>query len=458
MQNQLLTYLKSHRIALLFCLVSILLYLSFAYELQREDFPKLLGLYASLFFLYYKLVQPQLLNFKFLFTIGIIFRLIFLFAEPNLSQDFYRFIWDGQLIKNGINPYLYTPNQVLEWSEIPIANYNILFEAMGELSAKHFSNYPPLNQITFTIAAFLGGKSILASIIALRVQIILADIGIVYFGRKLLRHLNMEPSLIFWYFLNPLVIIELTGNLHFEGTMLFFFVWAMFLLVKKKWVAASPIYAFSILVKLVPILFLPLFLRYLGFKKSVGFYALVLTTCIALLAPFYTPIFVDNYSETVGLWFSNFEFNAGIYNGVKSIGVYFFEAKPWELIKTYGKITVLSVVAIALIFTFFRKNENFNTLIKSMLWVLFAYLVLSSTVHPWYVIFLLTLTIFTEYKFPILWTLVVILSYWAYSNPDFTENLGLLTIEYLAVFALFIYELYTKSIKKLDFFKKTSSN
>ncbi|MEO0903032.1 MAG: mannosyltransferase, partial [Bacteroidota bacterium] len=84
--------------------------------------------------------------------------------------------------------------------------------------------------------------------------------------------------------------------------------------------------------------------------------------------------------------------------------------------------------------------------------------VLSSTVHPWYVIFLLTLTIFTEYKFPILWTLVVILSYWAYSNPDFTENLGLLTIEYLAVFALFIYELYTKSIKKLDFFKKTSSN
>ena len=458
MQNQLFTYLKSHRIALLFCLVSILLYLSFAYELQREDFPKLLGLYASLFFLYYKLVQPQLLNFKFLLTIGVIFRLIFLFAEPNLSQDFYRFIWDGQLIKNGINPYLYTPNQVLEWSEIPIANYNVLFEGMGELSAKHFSNYPPLNQITFTIASFLGGKSILASIIALRVQIILADVGIVYFGRKLLRHLNMEPSLIFWYFLNPLVIIELTGNLHFEGTMLFFFVWAMFLLVKKKWIASAPIYAFSILVKLVPILFLPLFLRYLGFKKSVGFYALVLTTCIAFLAPFYTPIFVDNYSETVGLWFSNFEFNAGIYNMVKSIGVDFFEAKPWELIKTYGKIMALSVIVIALILTFFRKNENFKTLIQSMLWVLFAYLALSSTVHPWYIIFLLTLTIFTEYKFPILWTLVIILSYWAYSNPDFTENLGFLTIEYLAVFALFIYELYTKSIKKLDFFKKTPSN
>ncbi|WP_435623566.1 mannosyltransferase [Flagellimonas sp.] len=447
-----------NRIPLLLCLVSILFYLSFAYDLNREDFPKLLGLYVGLFFLYYKLAQLQQWNFKFLLAVGILFRLGFLFAEPNLSQDFYRFIWDGQLIKNGINPYLYMPNQIMEWSQIPIANYHILFDGMGELSAKHFSNYPPLNQVTFVIAAFLGGKSIMGSIIVLRIQIILADIGIVYFGRKLLQHLKMEPGLIFWYFLNPLVVIELTGNLHFEGTMLFFFVWALYLLIKKQWIAAAPVYAFSILVKLVPILFLPLFLRYLGFKKSVGFYTLVLTTCIAFLAPFYTPIFIDNYSETVGLWFSNFEFNAGIYNVVKSIGVNFFEAKPWELIKSYGKVMAISVIAIALVLTFFRKNENFKTLLQSMLWVLFAYLALSSTVHPWYIIFLLTLSLLTNYKFPILWTLVVILSYWAYSNPDFTENLWLLGIEYLTVFAFLIYELTTKSSKKLDFFKKTSPN
>ncbi|MEM9075777.1 MAG: mannosyltransferase [Bacteroidota bacterium] len=458
MPTQFVKFWNLHKIPLLLCLISLLFYLSFAFDLNREDFTKLIGLYAGLFFLHYQLVQLQKWNFKFLFAVGVIFRLVFLFAEPNLSQDFYRFIWDGQLIKNGINPYLYTPNQILEWSQIPIANYTTLFEGMGELSAKHFSNYPPLNQITFTVATFLGGKSILGTIIALRAQIILADVCIVFFGRKLLQHLNMEPGLIFWYFINPLVIIELTGNLHFEGTMLFFFVWAMYLLAKKKWARAAPIYAFSILVKLVPILFLPLFFRYLGFKRSVAFYALILTTCIGFLAPFYTPIFIDNYSETVGLWFSNFEFNAGIYNLVKSIGVNFFDSKPWELIKSYGKIMALSVIAIALILTFFRKNENFKTLIRTMLWVLFAYLILSSTVHPWYIIFLLTLTIFTEYKFPILWTLVVVLSYWAYSNPDFTENLWLLAVEYFAVFAFFIYELNTRKTKKLDFFKKTSSN
>ncbi|PRX56429.1 mannosyltransferase [Flagellimonas meridianipacifica] len=458
MPNQLLRYIALHKIPLLLVVTSIVFYWVFGYDLDRTDFLKLLLLFIALFICHLKLIQFEKWNFKLLFIAGVLFRLVFLFAEPTLSQDFYRFIWDGQLIKSGLNPYVYTPYQIMEWSQIPMANYNMLYDGMGELSAKHFSNYPPLNQIMFTIAAFFGGKSILGSIIALRVQIILADIGILYFGSRLLKMLNSNPNNVFWYFLNPLVILELSGNLHFEGVMLFFFVWSMYLLCKERWMSAAPIYALSILVKLVPILFLPLFLRYLGFKKSVGFYVLVFTTCLAFLAPFYTTIFIDNYSETVGLWFSNFEFNAGIYNVVKFIGVNFFEAKPWELIKTYGKIMALAVIGIALILAFFRKNENFKTLIQSMLWVLFTYLVLSSTVHPWYIIFLLTLSLFTEYKFPILWTLVAILSYWAYSNPDFTENLWLLAIEYFVVFAFFIYELTTKSGKKLDFFKKTSPN
>jgi len=106
---------------------------------------------------------------------------------------------------------------------------------MGSLSAKHFSNYPPLNQFIFAFTVLLGGKSILGSVIVMRGTIVLADIGIFYFGRKLLKNINQSPHLIFWYFLNPLVIIELTGNLHFEGVMLFFFVWALYLLSVHKW-------------------------------------------------------------------------------------------------------------------------------------------------------------------------------------------------------------------------------
>ncbi|MEO1485954.1 MAG: mannosyltransferase [Bacteroidota bacterium] len=456
MPNPLRKHLIVLKIPLLLSLGSILLYISFAHDLVRSDFIKLISLYGALFFFSVKLVQTAQWNFRFLVIVGVLFRLVFLWATPNLSQDFYRFIWDGNLVINGLNPYLYTPNEILDWKEIPIANYTQLFEGMGELSAKHFSNYPPFNQALFAIAALFGGKSILGSIIVLRLQIILADIGLLYFGKKLLDQLGKPTHTIFWYFLNPLVIIELTGNLHFEGVMLFFMVWAIYLVLKGNWLTSAPIYALSILTKLLPILFLPLFLRFLGIKKSVGFYVMVIASCVLLLLPFYDANFVGNYGETIGLWFSNFEFNASIYNLVKSIGVHFFDAKPWLLVKTYGSTIALLVVLVTMGMAFLRKNELPKTLLTSILFVLAFYFLLSSTVHPWYLVTLLFLGLAGGYRFPLIWTALVILSYSAYANPDYQENLWLLAIEYLIVFGFLFYEISRNKGNLFQFFKKST--
>ncbi|WP_313795030.1 glycosyltransferase 87 family protein [Flagellimonas zhangzhouensis] len=398
-------------------------------------------------------MQFEKWNFKFLLVVGILFRLVFLFAEPNLSQDFYRFIWDGELIKNGINPYLYTPDQILEQGKIVFANMKELREGMTDLNARHFSNYPPVNQLFFALSAFLGNGSVMSSIIVLRLTIILADLGILYFGRKLLQNINQANHMAFWYFINPLVIIELTGNLHFEGVMLFFFVWALYLVSKNKWLWATPIYALSIMVKLMPLLFLPIFLKYLGIKKSAIFYTLIGVSCLALLLPFYSSVFIENYSDTLALWFHNFEFNASIYNVVKKIAVTYYEAKPWELIDTYGNIITKIVLGLALLITFLRKNRSLQSVITSMTLLLASYYFLSSTVHPWYIVFLLGIAIFTELNFPLVWTATVILSYFAYTNPDNKENLWLLAVEYILVFGVFLYEMIGKGSKKLYFFK-----
>ncbi|KQC31027.1 polyprenol phosphomannose-dependent alpha 1,6 mannosyltransferase MptB [Flagellimonas eckloniae] len=454
MYNDVIKFWKLHKLSVVFVVVSILFYVSFGYDLERTSFIKLITLYAGLFYFFYKLIQFEKWNLKFLLISGILFRLVFFLVEPNLSQDFYRFIWDGELIKHGLNPYLYTPNDLIGQNGLPISNADALFAGMGELSAKHFSNYPPVNQIIFALSSLLGGGSILGSIIVMRLFIIFADLGILYFSRKLLQNLNQSNHMAFWYFLNPLVIIELTGNLHFEGVMLFFLVWSLYLISSKKEILAAPIYAVSIMVKLVPLLFLPLFIKHFGFKKSAIFYILIGLSCIVLFLPFYSPVFVSNYSETISLWFSNFEFNAGIYNVVKQIGTNFFDAKPWELVKSYGKLVAILVMVITLLMAFVRKNQNLSTLITSMLIALSLYYFLSSTVHPWYIIFLVGLSIFTRYRYPIVWSFAVILSYWAYSNPDYTENLWLLAIEYILVFGYLIYEIVGKGQKKLYFFKK----
>ena len=339
----------------------------------------------------------------------------------------------------------------MEQSNFSIANADELYAGMGSIHAKHYSNYPPVNQLFFALASILGGGSMLGSIIALRLISILGDLGALYFGRKLLQKLNRPGHMAFWYFLNPLVIIELTGNLHFEGTMLFFFLWALYLFSCNKWWWAAPLYAISIMVKLVPILFLPILLKYLGLKKSATFYVLVGLGCIVLLLPFYSPSFLENYSDTVGLWFSNFEFNAGIYNGIKKIAVHFYEAKPWELIKSYGTVVIKIMAIVILLLTFLRKNQNLQTLITSILLALSLYYFMSSTVHPWYIVFLLGIAVLTEYRFPLVWSFAIVLSYQAYSNPDYKENLWLLAFEYILVMGIFIYEMTTKGSKKLYF-------
>lgn len=452
MPNQIVKYLKLHRIPILLVLASLAFYSTFAYHLERTDFIKLLALFAALFFLCFKLIQFEKWNLKFLLGAGILFRLVFLMAEPNLSQDFYRFIWDGELVRNGMSPYLFLPDDLIVQKDLLIANAQELYNGMGSLSSQHYSNYPPLNQYVYAFAAMLGGKSIMGSLLVMRVLLILADIGIVYFGRKLLKILTASPHLIFWYFLNPLVIVELTGNLHFEGFMLFFFLWAIYLIALNKWMLAAIIYGLSISTKLVPLMFLPLFLNYFGFKKSVSFYSVVGTTCILLLLPFYTSEFIGNYSSTIGLWFSNFEFNAGLYNFIKEIAVN-NGAKPWELIKTYGSTTLFVSALVILLFTFLGKNHKLQHLVTNMLWVLTIYYFLSATVHPWYIIFLVLLTVFTKYKYALIWSAAVALSYFAYSQIDYRENLILLAIEYISVIGFLGYEIFSLKGQNLLFRK-----
>ena len=253
---------KTHKIQILLVLTSIAFYISFAYDLQRADFIKLISLYAGLFFVSYKLVQLTKHDFKFLVWMSFLFRAVFILAIPNLSQDFYRFIWDGRMILEGFNPYLFTPDHFISKGELPIAQAEELYNGMGHLSAGHYTNYPPINQLCFVIAGLFAGKSILGSVVVLRLIIIAADFGTLYFGKKLLEKLKLPTHNIFWYILNPFVIIELTGNLHFEGIMVFFLVWSLYLLYSKKWKFAAVVLALSISVKLIPLIFLPLFFQW----------------------------------------------------------------------------------------------------------------------------------------------------------------------------------------------------
>ncbi|WP_298495050.1 mannosyltransferase [uncultured Algibacter sp.] len=450
------TILKLNKTPLVLVILSVLFYWAFAYNLLRTEYLKLILLYTALFVLFYKLVQRFKSNTKTLTYLAFGFRALFILAIPNLSQDFYRFVWDGRMILEGINPYLFTVESLISKNEFPIAQALELRAGMGDLNASHFSNYPPINQLCFAIAALFASKSILGSVVVMRLLIIAADFGTLHFGSKLLAKLKIPTHNIFWYILNPFIIIELTGNLHFEGVMIFFLVWSLYLLFVGKWKPAAIVLALSISVKLIPLIFLPLFYQWFTknnnkdisfakkLKKLIGFYAIVGITTLLLFMPFYSSEFINNYSKTVALWFQNFEFNGSLYYIAREIG---YQFRGYNEIAIIGSVTPIVVILFVLITTFFRKNNTFTELITAMLLALSFYYFTATTVHPWYVSTLIILSVFTKYKFPLVWSFVIILSYLAYVNlnsADKSENMVVIALEYIIVYGVFIWEAFIK--------------
>ncbi|TRZ43339.1 mannosyltransferase [Robertkochia solimangrovi] len=442
-----LTLLRKNTITYVFLGFSLLFYAAFAYDLDRTDLPKLFGLYGALFYFFYQIYGKIADDNRLATGFGILSRLIFLIAIPNLSQDFYRFLWDGHLLIKGMNPYTATPEALISNTDLNLETAQRLIQGMGSLNASHYSNYPPLNQLFFAIAAFLGGSNISLSVFILRLFIIGGDIVLLHFGKKVLKLLGKPAKTIYLYFLNPFVIIELTGNLHFEGVMMALAVISIYFLLTSSPVRSALFLGLSILVKLIPLMFLPLYFSYFNGKisalkgkaigKATGY--LIITSGVVILGflPFYSITDLSHFSESIMLWFGKFEFNASFYYILRGIG---YIIKGYNTIETLSKSIALVVFVSICWLALFNDNREVKKLLTAMLFAVSLYLFTATTVHPWYITVPLILCLFTEYRFPVVWSGVVILSYHAYASAPYNENFIVLALEYLVLYGYLIYE------------------
>jgi len=225
------------KLSFLLAFVSIVLYVQIAFFTQRTDTFLLLSCFSVLFIIHLFLTK-SILSFNFLIGFGILFRFIFLFSIPNLSDDFYRFFWDGVLINNHINPFLYLPRDVIENQSIIIPALDItLFESLN--SPDYFTVYPPVCQFVFWISATLGNGNLRIAIFIMKIFMFLAEIGSILIILKLLKIYGLRREYIYFYIFNPLIIIELVGNIHFEVFLIFFVLLSIYYLQKNNFLLSS---------------------------------------------------------------------------------------------------------------------------------------------------------------------------------------------------------------------------
>jgi alpha-1,6-mannosyltransferase len=412
-----------------------------AHVIQRHETSYLISAYAFLFLIYLWIIKQDQPKISFWIVSALFFRIIFLFSLPSLSDDFYRFIWDGRLWSAGYHPFAELPSTYLQQNISGIDQ--TLFTHLN--SPEYFTIYPPVSQFIFWISVRISPHSILGSVIVMRFILLLAEAGTLLLMHKLLKRFSLPAKNILIYALNPLVIIELVGNLHFEALTIFFLLVAVYLLIVNKWIGSALSIALAVGTKLLPLIFIPSVVRALGIKQSIR-YGLILTGFILLIFfPLFDQSVFQSMMSSVSLYFNRFEFNASLYYLIREYG---FWQYGYNTIQTTGWKLGLIAGILILIFSF-RKGLEWNSVIESIsgktllsdwMWVLCIYFLFVTILHPWYITTLLALSIFTSYRFPLVWTGLIFLTYVGYTATGFTENLWLTAFEYIGVIGYFIFE------------------
>jgi hypothetical protein len=421
------------------------LYGLLGFKIERHETFPLFGCYFAVFIIYLFVVfRADEERVAFWFYASFVIRSLLLFAIPNLSDDFYRFIWDGRLLASGYHPFAEVPSYYLEHHlSIPGINTE-LFQKLN--SPDYFTIYPPVSQFIFWMSVKISPHSIYGSMFVMKLVILLSEIGSLLIINRLLAHYKLPSSRVLLYALNPLVILELTGNVHLEAVMIFFLLLGILFLAQDKWILSVISISLAIGVKLIPLIFLPALLPRLGWKRAVVYYILVGAVTALLFLPLLDETIVAGFQTSVGYYFKKFEFNASIYYLVKQLGFWFV---GYNIIQTAGWLlgAVSASIIIYISLANFRRNAGMTgnrRLNIVFLFVILSYSLFTTTLHPWYITTLFALSIFTELRFALLWTAMIFLTYAGYSIHGFEENLWLVAIEYLAVFGYLAYELLWK--------------
>ncbi len=419
----------------LFFGIGIIAYSLLGYVFARHESLYLTGTYTLLFtaYLYVLFKQPNSNTLNGLVVAGVLFRFLFLFSFPSLSDDIFRFIWDGKLLNLDIHPFAELPSFYMQPGNEVRGLSQSLYDNLN--SPNYFTIYPPFAQFIFWLS-ILFTNSVLGSTVVIRLLVLLAEVGSILIIRQLLIQYRLPAKRVLIYALNPLIIIELTGNLHFEAFMIFFLLLSIYCLHQNFIVKSAVFMACAVAAKLIPLMLLPLFMRRLKMKALIKYYLLTAIFICFLFFPLFNYDLITGLSNSIGLYFQKFEFNASVYYLIREIG---FAVKGYNIIETSGKyLALFSFIGIMILSLIKSKRAN---VMEVMMWILTLYFFLATTVHPWYISTLLALGLFTSFRFTLLWSFLIFFTYIGYSIQGFQENYALIVLEYLLVITFIIYEI-----------------
>ena len=414
---------------------------------------------------------------------AILFRLVLLLTSPTLSDDVFRYTWDGNLLSQWVNPYTLPVNSPAldEYSTSlrELVNHNWMA-----------SPYLPSAQLLFLFVQKVSPESIKA----FQISAVLLDLATAWLVMDILRRVMSSSRQVLIYLWNPLVIIEFSHGAHVVDALMICLVMLTFwLLLKAKpkrhrqswFTTASAIsLAAATLTKGLPLMLVSVVWRRWDWKRLLLFAVVIL----GVIAIFAVGAGLGLTGEQDGrgvfgalrIYMNWWNFNSGIYHWLE-IGLSGYQtpgAVPVDIVGErpiqLARLITTGLTALAVLLTAWLSwrmdNPKTRDHITRTLFLLRlatipigAYLLFTHTVHPWYVILIIPFLPFLSpkqdeaiwtkrLKWPwIYFSLAVSLSYLTYINPDDLREFNLVRqVEYMPLYLLLIWAawpLLTRRIK-----------
>jgi alpha-1,6-mannosyltransferase len=347
---------------------------------------------------------------------AVIFRIGLIAPDPVvLSKDMYRYMWDGRVQHNGINPYLHPPGAI----ELKDLRDKRVFP---NINRKDYPTlYPAGAQVFFRVVYSLVGDSVSG----FKATMVFFDLLTLVMLAALLRSWGLSLARLIIYAWNPLVIFEISYSGHLEGITVFLMTAALVLYVTRKKMAAIFMLALSAAVKLYPALLLAAFLnRGMRLKGIILFSSTIMLLYLPFIGagthlPGFLPVYLNNPYESFNL-------------GVKYLLMGVVPGLEYRVVSWL----FIFALAIAGLVVFVKHKENMQALRYGYMLTGLLMILMPASLHPWYVVLVIPFLVIYPSPAWLVFSCTVSLSYLKYISPQGIMPMWVLLVEYLPLFVM----------------------
>jgi len=336
------------------------------------------------------------MNWKWLLVVGLALRLLMLVTTPTLSDDVYRYLWEGHLVTEGVSPYSFAIDSPLGDA------YDIPARSLANNTSLASPYLPAAHGLFGAVALVLPSEPW-----TMQLMMIAFDVLAVSMLSKLLRLADLPDRRVLLYWLNPLVIVEVAHGAHIDAVILALVAAGLVFTLDRPRTSPVIVYAGPLLIAaatltrplallLIPVLF------WLWNWRQRMVWAVALLVPVTVAAAFVgsglrQPATGTGVFGSARAYTDSFRFNSGIYHWLERwIASQGLDDQGWNEPAALTRLVVIGIVGALMVplFVAAKRALDIRGALRLLAVPVMIYVLFTPVFHPWYLLLLLGLVPF----------------------------------------------------------------